>query len=282
MHPALEARPIGVIHSGKGVHFDAPHQPDPHAREHCVLELFPAPGMRDALRDLAGMERLWLVWWFHRVEGWRPLVLPPRGPARRRGVLATRSPHRPNPIGITPVRLLAIEGLRLHLGPCDLLEGTPVLDIKPYVPAFDSFPASRAGWIDEVEDSASSPPRFTVALDPLARQQLEWLRQEWGVDIQPRMQQILATDPTPHRSRRIRARPGGAMEMGCGAWKVHFTCDTAAALVTIHRIQPSFPPRFLADLTRTRVPDRAAQLAFLERWPGEPDTGSITRLPPTP
>ncbi len=267
MHPALEARPIGVIHSGKGVRFDARYQPDPGAGEHSVLELFPAPGMRDALRDLEGMERIWLVWWFHRVDRWRPLVLPPRGAARRRGVLATRSPHRPNPIGITPVRLLEVQGLRLRLGPCDLLEGTPVLDIKPYVPAFDSFPGSRAGWIDDVEDRAALPPRFSVEVGPVAREQLDWLRESWGVEIEPRMESLLATDPSPHRSRRIRARPGGAMEVGCGAWKVHFTCDPGRAVVVVHGIEPSFPERFLRDLSLTRVPDREAQLAFMKRWP---------------
>jgi tRNA-Thr(GGU) m(6)t(6)A37 methyltransferase TsaA len=267
MHEALEARPIGVVHTSKRVRFAARHQPDPDAGEHAVLELFPGPGMRDALRDLEGMERIWLVWWFHRVGGWRPLVLPPRGPARRRGVLATRSPHRPNPIGITPVRLLAIEELCLRLGPCDLLEGTPVLDIKPYVPAFDAFPGSRAGWIDDVEDAAALPPRFVVEIGPVAREQLDWLRDAWDVDFEGRMESILATDPSPHRSRRIRARPGGAMEMGCGAWKIHFDCDIAAARVKVHRVEPSFPERFLRDMTLTRVPDRAAQLAFMERWP---------------
>ena len=125
--------------------FKTLHQPDEAAAETNVLELTPAPGIREALRDLEGMERVWLLWWFHRAESWRPLVLPPRGPSQRRGVFSTRSPHRPNPIGMTPARLLGIEGLRLLLGPCDLLEGTPILDIKPYVPAYDAFPESAAG-----------------------------------------------------------------------------------------------------------------------------------------
>lgn len=180
MQSGLSIHPIGMLRSSKGVHFQALHQPDESAQEENVVELFPRPGLREALRDFEGMERIWLIWWFDRVDGWRPLVLPPRGPARRRGVLATRSPHRPNPIGITPVRLLSVHGLQLRLGPCDLLDGTPILDLKPYVPAFDAFPASRAGWIDAVEAQMALPARFSVEVEPLAREQLDWLQRDWG------------------------------------------------------------------------------------------------------
>lgn len=232
-----------------------------------MVELFPRPGLREALRDLDGMERIWLIWWFDRVDGWRPLVLPPRGPAKRRGVLATRSPHRPNPIGITPVRLLSVHGLKLRLGPCDLLDGTPILDVKPYVPTFDAFPESRAGWIDAVEAQMALPARFSVEVEPLAREQLDWLLHDWGVEIEPRMRQLLAVDPTPHRSRRIRSIAGGLGDIGCGPWRAIFRTDTNAGTVGILRIEPSFPLRFLLDPARKKVPDREAQLAFLQRWP---------------
>ena len=267
MQRVLEVRPIGVLRSRKGVHFDALHQPDESAPDESTLDIEDRPGMREAVRDLAGMERIWLVWWFDRAEGWRTLVLPPRGPARRRGVLATRSPHRPNPIGITPVRLLGIQGLTLRLGPCDLLDGTPVLDVKPYVPAFDAFPDARAGWIDEVQAMEVAPPRYTVRHAPLARDQLEWLARGWNIHIAPRMESLLARDPSPHRSRRIRLRPDGLRDVGCGPWRASFRCDADAGVVTVERVEPSFPMRFLLDRARTRVPDRDAQLAFLERWP---------------
>jgi tRNA (Thr-GGU) A37 N-methylase len=68
-----------------------------------------ADRLEQALQDVAGFDRVWLLWWFHRNETWRPLVLPPRGPSQRRGVFATRSPHRTNPLGMTPVRLLGVE-----------------------------------------------------------------------------------------------------------------------------------------------------------------------------
>ena len=78
-------------------------------------------------------------------------MVPPRGPRTKRGVLATRSPHRPNAIGLSAVELLSVEGRRLHLRGVDLLDGTPILDIKPYVPYADAFPDSSAGWIEGVD-----------------------------------------------------------------------------------------------------------------------------------
>ncbi len=265
MEQSLTIHPIGYVRSGKGVRFKTLHQPDEAGEERSVIELTPGEGIREALRDLDGIERIWLVWWFHRNEGWRPLVLPPRGPSRRRGVFSTRSPHRPNPLGITPVRLLGIEGLRLIIGPSDLLEGTPVFDIKPYVPAYDSFPESCAGWIDDVAKSSAQPPRFTVTITPLAAEQAEWLRAAWKVDFRDRMIELLSRDPSPHRTRRIRRRPDGLLDIGCGSWRGVFRIEETSVIVT--SIESSFPVRFLQELWRKEIPDREAQIAFLERWP---------------
>ncbi|KAB2654137.1 MAG: tRNA (N6-threonylcarbamoyladenosine(37)-N6)-methyltransferase TrmO, partial [Verrucomicrobia bacterium] len=143
--------PLGHVRTAKALKFDARHQPDEAEAESNVIEIVPSPEHRRALQDLEGFSRIWLVWWFPLNATWRPLVLPPRGPAPRRGVLATRSPHRPNPIGLTAVQLLGVEGTRLRIGPCDLVDGTPILDIKPYIPAYDAFPDEKDGWLQEVE-----------------------------------------------------------------------------------------------------------------------------------
>ncbi|MEC8192825.1 MAG: tRNA (N6-threonylcarbamoyladenosine(37)-N6)-methyltransferase TrmO [Myxococcota bacterium] len=104
-----------------------------------------------ALRDIEGFDRIWLVTYLHLNPKWGPLVRPPRGGIRR-GVLATRSPHHPNPIGLSAVALIGREGARLIVQGLDLIDGTPVLDIKPYVPYCDAFPDSSAGWVDALEE----------------------------------------------------------------------------------------------------------------------------------
>ena len=164
----FQFRPIGRVRSPYANRIDAPHQPTVVAgtetgeAAEAWLDLDEALPL-DALRDLEGFERIWVVFAFHRSEGWTPLVRPPRGRGKR-GVFATRSPHRPNAIGLSCVELAAVEGRRLTLRGVDLLDGTPVLDIKPYVPYADAFPEARAGWIDGVDaqtgrHSAPGPKR---------------------------------------------------------------------------------------------------------------------------
>ena len=104
-----------------------------------------------ALRDIEGFDRIWLLTYLHLNPRWGPLVRPPRGGIRR-GVFATRSPHHPNSIGLSAVELVRRDGAILHVRGLDLIDGTPVLDIKPYVPYCDSFPDSAAGWVDAVEE----------------------------------------------------------------------------------------------------------------------------------
>jgi tRNA-Thr(GGU) m(6)t(6)A37 methyltransferase TsaA len=101
----------------------------------------------EALDDLDGFERLWLIYWMDRFRPFKPKVIPYRD-TQEHGVFATRSPNRPNPIGISVVRLLRKEGNTLYIGDIDILDGTQLLDIKPYVPDFDSHPHSRAGWFE--------------------------------------------------------------------------------------------------------------------------------------
>lgn len=265
MDSTLTVRPIGYIRSEKTVKFHAPHQPAEEAEERSVLELLPGNSYEPALQDLSGFTRIWLVWWFHRNTTWRPLVQPPRGPVKKRGVFATRSPHRPNPLGLTCVQLLAVEGRRLILGPCDLVDGTPVFDIKPYIPEYDSFPEAGRGWTGEVDALHRTPPAFEVRFSALALMQAQWLWEVWEIDFRPRMVELLGRDPSPHRTRRIKRRGGDEWMIGCGAWRGIFSVEDA--VVHIIALEPGYPQRFLEDPERGQMPDKEAQLAFLEHWP---------------
>ena len=100
-----------------------------------------------ALDDIEGFERVWLVYWMDRVAGFKPRVTPYRD-TREHGLFATRSPCRPNPIGMSVVQLIRRDGNILHVADVDMLDETPLLDIKPYVPAFDAHPSSKAGWFE--------------------------------------------------------------------------------------------------------------------------------------
>jgi len=172
---------IAVVRSPYKERFGCPRQPPVtagvlggEAREG-QLEFLDNPDgdISLALSDLEGFEYIWVISFLHMNEGWSPRVTPPRGPRKKRGVFATRAPHRPNHLSLSACRLVSVdlEKRIVTVRGLDLLDGTPVLDVKPYVPYCDSFPDARAGWIDELPPPKSSPGRAVaeaaVAQPPL-------------------------------------------------------------------------------------------------------------------
>lgn len=142
----INYRPIGVIHSSFKDIRGMPIQPTGAAGVEARLEVFAefAPG----LKDIEGFSHLIVLYHFHQVQA-ASLTVTPFLDSKPHGVFATRAPTRPNPIGLSTVRLVAVEDNILHLVNADLLDGTPVLDIKPYVPEFDQQPAERVGWLEQ-------------------------------------------------------------------------------------------------------------------------------------
>jgi tRNA-Thr(GGU) m(6)t(6)A37 methyltransferase TsaA len=151
--------PIAIARSPYLERFGAPHQAavvrGTRARSDATgsIELLPHVPL-DTLLHLDGFDYVWAIYVFHLNSGYRATVRPPRTPDVAHGVLATRAPHRPNAIGLSALRLTRIEGRVLFVRGIDLLDGTPVLDLKPYLPYADVFPDARAGWVD---DAGGSP-----------------------------------------------------------------------------------------------------------------------------
>lgn len=164
------AAPIGWVRSPYERRFGTPQQASAvDSKEDAVLQLDATLIPESALADLVGFERLWVISWLHRGGSWAPQVTPPRGPRVARGLFATRSPDRPNPIGLSVVRLLRIDGCNLHVNGIDLLDGTPILDLKPYVPYADAFPDSKAGWVDTISQDSLQIARHEPALNSKKR-----------------------------------------------------------------------------------------------------------------
>jgi len=144
-------QPIGWVSSPYRRRFGTPQQAAAtNSDAEAVLKLDPKRIPLAALADLEGMERIWVLSHLDRGGTWAAEVRPPRGPRVRRGLFATRSPDRPCPIGLSALRLVRVDGWDLHVRGIDLLDGTPILDLKPYVPYCDAFPEAKAGWIDEI------------------------------------------------------------------------------------------------------------------------------------
>jgi tRNA (adenine37-N6)-methyltransferase len=151
---AISYVPIGIVRSPYGALDGMPLQTVAAPEVEATVDL--DERVHGALRDLDGFSHLWLLCHLHRVDGWAPEVTPFLDDARPRGVLATRSPRHPNPIGLSLVALLAVEPGVLRVRGVDLLDGTPVLDVKPYVPLFDAREDARAGWFETAGERVRS------------------------------------------------------------------------------------------------------------------------------
>lgn len=196
---AYEFHSIGVIRSCFKEKFGIPRQPGlvPDAR--ATLELHPPYNRLEAIAELEGFSHIWVIFIFHEAmqEEWRPTVRPPRlGGNKRIGVFASRSPFRPNPLGLSVVGLEKIDCQQnrcvLHLQGADLLDGTPVLDIKPYLPYVDAVPEAVGGFAAE-----PPTPQITVTFSEMAEVQCEEKERSGCPGLRRLIEQIIAQDPRP-------------------------------------------------------------------------------------
>lgn len=189
---------IGIIRSPYKEKFAVPRQPGLVEDGNGELLFLPPYNQVEAVRGLSEFSHLWIIFVFHQTMegGWRPTVRPPRlGGNTRMGVFATRSTFRPNPLGMSLIELKGIETqgdqVILKLGSLDLVDGTPVVDIKPYLPFADSKPEAQAGFA-QLPPAADMPVYFST----LAEQQLQHHQQHYP-HLRRFITQVLAQDPRP-------------------------------------------------------------------------------------
>lgn len=267
----LLVRPIGVVRSPFVERSEAPRQPRAALGVEGRIELEPGRGFEDALSDLEGWQYIWVLGWFDRNTGWRPKVQPPRSRTKR-GVFSTRSPHRPNPIALSVLELVCIEGLTIHVRNLDLLDGTPVLDVKPYVPWTDAISEARVGWLGAEGDacgaSAVDPgPSYEVVFAESALADLDVLG-EAGITLRASLVQSLGLGPSPHAYRRIK-RVGDRGVIAVKEWRAHFCVD--GRVVTVESIRSGYRPAELAARPSDDVHRRLEA-----RYDPNPPTGELS------
>jgi tRNA-Thr(GGU) m(6)t(6)A37 methyltransferase TsaA len=247
--------PIGTFHCDATYPYDAARQSGLSECSNGQVILDAGHNYEMALRDLDGFSRIWLVYLFHHNANWKPLVQPPRAD-RKIGVFATRAPYRPNPIGLSCVELISIDGRCLHIGPHDLLNGTPILDIKPYLPYADSFPDARCGWLETLSEDA-----WTIAFAPESEAQLAWLEQRGMTTLRPFLLQQLRERPFQIDRKRIRQLDGPSWEIAYRTWRAFFSVDENGHTITITRIDSGYSAEDLA-LETDRYEDKTLHREF--------------------
>ena len=252
--------PIGTFRGSARYKYDAPRQGvfDGGAG---TIEFAAGRNFETALRDLDGFERIWVIFLFDRNSGWRPTTRPPVAVpgVDRVGVFASRAPYRPNPIGLSCVRLLAVRGRFLDIAESDLLDGTPVLDIKPYIPAADAFPGARAGWVE-----AQSAERWHVTATAPFAAAAEFVRAHGGPDLFATASLQLGSDPFDGTRKRVVSTGDSTGTLSLRMFRIDFAADAATRTISLAALRSGYSPEELA-LPDDPYADKALHRAFVNR-----------------
>lgn len=198
MENEIILKPVGFLQSELKQRYETPRQGVLAKGTDAIINLYPKHNFNQALKELEGFDRLWIIYQFHLNENWKPLVTPPRHTRKKVGVFATRAPYRPNPIGLSCVKLEKIEGLKIFISESDILDGTPILDIKPYLPYSDSFPGSATGWVKNDSENI-----YEIVIEERAKNISERLKKEKGVNLLGYARVQLEFNPADTTRKRI-------------------------------------------------------------------------------
>ena len=212
-----------------------------------------------ALEGLAGFDLIWLLFRFHRAARWKPKVLPPRG-GKKQGVFATRSPHRPNFMGFSCVKLEAINGLTLLITGHDLLDGTPILDIKPYLNYADSPTAMRQGWLEGLP----APQQMIFHWSSLVRDQLDYLADVWDCPLQAAIEHRLSQSPLPYPNHRVKHLKDDEYELAYRTWRISYTWKQG--ILTVHCVKSGYDQETLMGSKTSRWNDVPVHRAFIKHF----------------
>ena len=254
---------IGHIENNLRYHYEAPRQAI-FAGGTALLK-WNDPAYRACAEDLTGFDRIWLVWVFdqNKHSSWHTQVRVPV-PAEKDhySVFATRSPYRPNPIGISAVELLEIRNEGLLIGACDLLNGTAVLDVKPYIPEADAFPDAKAGWRDRVDKSC-----YKVEFSPEATAQCDFIQAYGALDIANFCTVQLQHRPLDKSRKRLEFDPEReCWVIHCRTWKIYFSCDETLRTIKVHNISGNYTTGELEPDTADKYSDKELHRAFIKHF----------------
>jgi len=231
MSEKLNIDPIGTLHSELVHRYETPRQGILAGSRIAEIHLNPHRNYEQAVKDLEGFERLWIIYWFHKSLSWKPLVNPPRQLGTKVGVFATRSPFRPNQIGLSCVKLERVEGLRIIISESDILDGSPILDIKPYLPYSDSFPSAATGWVKSRTEEI-----FEVEFDTEAQNLADQIKESRGVNLFNYASVQLQFDPKNISRKRISTEDNILYKLDYQKWQMIYLVDETQRKVFVKSI----------------------------------------------
>ena len=265
----MQITPIGTFFGDAVYKYDAPRQGRLFAGHPGRIVLNPGQNFETALRDLDGFERIWVIFQFHENAGWRPTTRPPVPPKGRDrvGPFASRSPYRPNPIGLSCIRLLKIDGLTLFVDEADMLNETPVLDIKPYIPMADAFPDAKAGWVEEQVGDL-----WSVEMSDTFAEQNRWIAERSTFDLFSFAQVQLSRgnfskDVFDSTRRRLTVDENAKTGvLAYRTFRIHFCFEELSRIVRLQKIASGYTSADLNPETEDKYGDKQLHRDFIANF----------------
>ena len=228
--------PIGFVKSALKHRYETPRQGVLAKKSIAVIHLNPKNNFEQAIKELDGFDRVWIIYQFHLNKNWKPLVTPPRHTRKKVGVFATRAPYRPNQIGLSCVKLDKVEGLKIFISESDLLDSSPILDIKPYLPYSDSFPDVKTGWA-----KSNITEMFNIVFNAKSKKSAEELKSEKNINLFDYTRIQLEFNPTDLSRKRIsivKSQKSGKENfvLNYQDWQIHYSVDEINKKISVIEI----------------------------------------------
>jgi tRNA (adenine37-N6)-methyltransferase len=260
----LTYQTIGTYYSASNEKYQLPIQSGLDKEEKGHISLNPNLDYNQVLADLNDFSHIWVIFHFHKSKGWKPKIDVPRS-SKKKGVLSTRSPHRPNSIGLSCVKLLEIEKNKLWLEAPDLINETPILDIKPYLSYCDSVPNANNGWLEALE----KPKEHKINFDTMAHEQLEWLKEN-NVNLFEYMNTTLSFYPYPNKKKRVKLNKSDNdiihCELSCKTWRINYRLNTKDDTLVVQNIFSGYHEEYLNFDKISKWPDVPLHNLFNEKF----------------
>lgn len=228
---SFEVTPIGTLHCPQYYRYQQPRQGS-YAKNSGTIILEKGHNFEQALQDLEGFSHIWVVYIFHLNQTWRPLVNPPVNPdGKKKGLFATRSPHRPNRIGMSCVKLKAVDitNRTIEIENFDLLDKTPIVDIKPYITTADCHPEATRGWLPTELDY------WNINYSDTSRYQMRWIFEQTGFDLQEFCQIQLSLDPVNGQRKRVEKKEN-QWKLAFRTWRILFTLHEEERSISVEKV----------------------------------------------
>ena len=240
---SITYNPIGTFYSTENEKYQIPNQSGLDNNMEGFIEINKDLNVSQVLHGLEGFNFIWIIFHFHKVDNWKNMISVQRS-EKKQGVFSTRSPHRPNPIGISCIEVKEIKGREIRLISPDLMNGTPILDLKPYLAYSDSKPNASNGWLENQQ----TPEKYSIELNNISKTKISWLG-ERKIQIMNYINTTLVFFPQPNKKKRIQLLAENDnifnCELACKTWRISYNLNENNKSISITDIYSGYKSEYL-------------------------------------